>query len=93
MALVGSSGSGKSTVVGLVERFYDPQAGQVLLDGRNVRTLPLRWLRDQVLAWVERGGMRRCRMRVCLHTVLGAAWRCRAPGPAGENGAGMLLDS
>ena len=48
VALVGESGSGKSTVVGLIERFYDPAAGAVLLDGRDVRTLRLRWLRQQV---------------------------------------------
>ncbi|PNS16458.1 Leptomycin B resistance protein pmd1 [Sphaceloma murrayae] len=47
-ALVGASGSGKSTIVGLVERFYDPVAGQVLLDGHDVSTLNLRWLRQQI---------------------------------------------
>lgn len=47
-ALVGASGSGKSTVVGLVERFYDPVGGHVLLDGHNVSTLNLRWLRQQI---------------------------------------------
>ena len=47
-ALVGASGSGKSTVVGLVERFYDPVEGEVLLDGQNISTLNLRWLRRQV---------------------------------------------
>jgi ATP-binding cassette, subfamily B (MDR/TAP), member 1 len=36
VALVGSSGCGKSTAVGLVERFYDPLAGQVLVDGMDV---------------------------------------------------------
>lgn len=47
-ALVGASGSGKSTVVGLVERFYDPVGGEVFLDGHNVSTLNLRWLRQQI---------------------------------------------
>jgi ABC-type cobalamin/Fe3+-siderophores transport system ATPase subunit len=48
VALVGSSGSGKSTVVGLIERFYDPLEGRVLLDGRDIRSLKLHWLRSQV---------------------------------------------
>lgn len=47
-ALVGESGCGKSTIVQLLLRLYDPAAGAVLLDGRDVRTLPLRWLRAQV---------------------------------------------
>jgi ATP-binding cassette subfamily B (MDR/TAP) protein 1 len=47
-ALVGASGSGKSTIVGLVERFYTPVGGQVLLDGHDVSTLNLRWLRQQI---------------------------------------------
>ncbi|KAL4425508.1 hypothetical protein ABPG75_009524 [Micractinium tetrahymenae] len=47
-ALVGESGCGKSTIVQLLLRLYDPSSGAVLLDGRDVRTLPLRWLRAQV---------------------------------------------
>ncbi|XP_020696622.1 ABC transporter B family member 19 [Dendrobium catenatum] len=48
VAIVGGSGSGKSTVVSLIERFYDPNQGQVLLDNVDIRTLQLRWLRDQI---------------------------------------------
>jgi ABC-type multidrug transport system fused ATPase/permease subunit len=45
-ALVGPSGSGKSTTVALIQRFYDPLGGTVLLDGFDVRTLNLQWLRS-----------------------------------------------
>ncbi|KAL7598097.1 hypothetical protein Lser_V15G26395 [Lactuca serriola] len=48
IALVGSSGSGKSTVVSLIERFYDPTSGQVMLDGHDIKGLNLRWLRQQI---------------------------------------------
>ena len=47
-ALVGESGSGKSTIVNLVERFYDVQSGALYLDGVNVRSLDIQWLRRQV---------------------------------------------
>ncbi|RDX94816.1 ABC transporter B family member 4, partial [Mucuna pruriens] len=47
-ALVGKSGSGKSTVVSLIERFYDPQAGEVLIDGINLREFQLKWIRQKI---------------------------------------------
>ena len=47
-ALVGVSGSGKSSVVGLIERFYEPLEGEILLDGVKLEDLNLQWLRQQV---------------------------------------------
>ncbi|KAL6615850.1 hypothetical protein ACP70R_038120 [Stipagrostis hirtigluma subsp. patula] len=48
MAIVGESGSGKSTVISLVQRFYDPQAGEVLIDGINIKSLRLDWIRGKI---------------------------------------------
>jgi subfamily B ATP-binding cassette protein MsbA len=48
VALVGRSGSGKSTMVGLLPRFYDVQRGRILLDGVDIRDLELESLRDQI---------------------------------------------
>ena len=45
---MGESGSGKSTIVGLIERFYDVNEGQVLLDGRDIKEYNLQWLRQNV---------------------------------------------
>lgn len=48
VALVGGSGSGKSTVLGLITRFYDPQQGSITIDGRDVREVTQRSLRAQI---------------------------------------------
>ncbi|GBP59392.1 Multidrug resistance protein 1 [Eumeta japonica] len=48
VALVGTSGSGKSTIIQLISRFYDVVEGEVSLDNRNVRDLSVRWLRAQI---------------------------------------------
>lgn len=47
-AIVGASGSGKSTLVGLLARFYSPVRGTIYLDGRDISTLNLRWLRGNI---------------------------------------------
>ena len=48
VALVGSSGCGKSTSVGLLERFYNPKSGTVSIDGSDINTLNIKWLRQQL---------------------------------------------
>jgi len=46
--LVGESGSGKSTVISLLQRFYDPDSGHITLDGVELKKLRLKWLRQQM---------------------------------------------
>uniref|UniRef100_A0A8D0D6Z9 Mitochondrial potassium channel ATP-binding subunit n=1 Tax=Sander lucioperca TaxID=283035 RepID=A0A8D0D6Z9_SANLU len=53
VAIVGESGGGKSTVASLLERFYDPTSGIVMLDGLDIRTLDLSWLRGQVIGFIN----------------------------------------
>ena len=48
LALVGPSGAGKSTLTALLLRFYDPENGRLLIDGRDARDYPLSWLRGQM---------------------------------------------
>jgi ATP-binding cassette, subfamily B (MDR/TAP), member 1 len=48
VALVGSSGCGKSTVVQLLQRFYDPLSGTVCIDGTDIRQLNVKWLRRHI---------------------------------------------
>ncbi len=48
IALVGATGAGKSTVLNLLTRFYDPTAGRILIDGTPLETISKEWLRDQL---------------------------------------------
>ncbi|KAJ8748661.1 hypothetical protein K2173_008106 [Erythroxylum novogranatense] len=47
-ALVGQSGSGKSTIISMIERFYDPQAGEVFIDDINLKEFQLKWIRQKI---------------------------------------------
>ena len=48
IALVGASGSGKSTIVNLLQRFYEYDEGSIKLDGNELKSLNVRWLREQI---------------------------------------------
>eukprot|EP00560_Eucampia_antarctica_P008296 CAMPEP_0197825950 /NCGR_PEP_ID=MMETSP1437-20131217/2972_1 /TAXON_ID=49252 ORGANISM="Eucampia antarctica, Strain CCMP1452" /NCGR_SAMPLE_ID=MMETSP1437 /ASSEMBLY_ACC=CAM_ASM_001096 /LENGTH=686 /DNA_ID=CAMNT_0043426179 /DNA_START=390 /DNA_END=2450 /DNA_ORIENTATION=- len=47
-AFVGSSGGGKTTIVSLLQRFYDVDQGQIMIDGRDIRSLDLKWMRQHI---------------------------------------------
>jgi subfamily B ATP-binding cassette protein MsbA len=47
-AVVGPSGTGKTTIISLIPRFYDPRSGQVRIDGRDVRQFTMKSLREQI---------------------------------------------
>lgn len=45
---MGESGSGKSTAIALLQRFYNPDSGHILIDGVEIEKFQLRWLRQQM---------------------------------------------
>ncbi|XP_053685091.1 mitochondrial potassium channel ATP-binding subunit-like [Sabethes cyaneus] len=53
VALVGASGSGKSTIASLLERFYEPTGGRITIDGHNLSELSPYWLRGQLIGFIE----------------------------------------
>jgi ABC-type multidrug transport system fused ATPase/permease subunit len=88
-AIVGPTGAGKSTLAGLVPRFYDPWSGRVTLDGRDLRELRLGDVRDQVSLVMQEAflfpmpvweniGMGRPSVSRSLHVPLGKIVGCRS---------------
>merc|ERR1712224_592759 len=72
-ALVGASGVGKSTVVALLARFYDPCSGCVFLDGTDLRTLNPAWLRRQIAMVQQEPTLFACSIRENLCYARSAA--------------------
>lgn len=74
-ALVGASGSGKSTIVGLVERFYTPIEGTVYLDDVDISTLNVRWLRQQIALVSQEPTLFACSIYDNIrHGLIGTKW-------------------
>ncbi|XP_060103685.1 LOW QUALITY PROTEIN: ATP-binding cassette sub-family B member 5 [Heteronotia binoei] len=48
IAFVGSSGCGKSTTIQLLQRFYDPNEGEITIDGHDIRTFNIKWMRENI---------------------------------------------
>ncbi len=57
LAIVGATGAGKTTIINLLCRFYDPQKGAVTVDGRDLRDLPQQWYRRQVALVMQDAGI------------------------------------
>ena len=60
VALCGLSGSGKSTVASLIERFYDVDSGAVTIDGYDVETLNPAWIRGDLVGYINQVRPPRC---------------------------------
>ena len=57
VALVGPSGTGKSTLMALLQRLYDPSAGSIRIDGQDIRTFKQRSLREQIGVVLQEGSL------------------------------------
>lgn len=53
VAIVGHSGSGKSTICSLLERFYDRNGGTIFIDGVEIDELSPKWLRSQAIGYIS----------------------------------------
>lgn len=66
-ALVGASGSGKSTIVGLIERWYSIDSGSITLDGVDIQDLNIRWLRNNIRLVEQVSRLGRCTVPGAVH--------------------------
>ncbi|KAK4210841.1 P-loop containing nucleoside triphosphate hydrolase protein [Rhypophila decipiens] len=74
-ALVGASGSGKSSIIGLLERFYEPIQGSITLDGHDIKDLSLRWLRQQMSLVIQEPVLFSATIRENIaHGLRGTEW-------------------
>ena len=64
-ALVGHSGCGKSTVVQLLQRFYDVDSGSVQIDGKDVKDYHIKWLRQHLGQYLDCESVRYSTCHVC----------------------------
>ena len=69
VGLVGKSGCGKSTIIGLIQRFYDIAIGAVCIDGMNVRDINIPWYRGQTALVSQEPAIFSCSVRTTLLLV------------------------
>ena len=69
VGLVGKSGCGKSTIIGLIQRFYDIAIGAVCIDGMNVRDTNIPWYRGQTALVSQEPAIFSCSVRTTLLLV------------------------
>ncbi|KAJ4316133.1 hypothetical protein N0V94_005621 [Neodidymelliopsis sp. IMI 364377] len=88
-AIVGPTGCGKSSIVGLLERFYEPTGGQITLDGRDTRDLNLHWLRSQI-AYV---GQEPTLFNTTIFENIRHGLACRKPAPQGKELDSLVIQA
>jgi len=69
VGLVGKSGCGKSTIIGLIQRFYDVAIGAVCIDGMDVRDINIPWYRGQTALVSQEPAIFSCSVRTTLLLV------------------------
>jgi ATP-binding cassette subfamily B protein len=92
VALVGHTGAGKSTVIKLLARFYDPQAGSILIDGTDLRRVTQHSLREQIAIVPQEGFLFNGTIHENIAFGRPAATRAEVAAAAREVGADAFID-